>query len=310
MRIATPRLPTPCGESEPAGIPNAITSREFGFNVSKASVCLLALLVFPAVLSDAEGRPADLAPAPFPSMIQVEGRLSESPASNEARERDLRRRFEQAGCRSPQLRDQAVPNELLPNVICTLPGKNSNVIMVTAHYDKVKEGKGVIDNWSGAALLPLFFTQLAKTKHRHTFVFVGFAAEEKGLVGSKYYASKLTINQAAGIRALINLDSLALGPTKLWLHHSDPKLASVLEQLAASMHIPLTVFNADGFGDDDSESFIKRKVPTLMIHSVTDATWPILHTERDNMSSVKMHDYYDTFRLLAAFLVEIDGRLN
>ncbi|PYX03200.1 MAG: Zn-dependent exopeptidase M28, partial [Acidobacteria bacterium] len=35
----------------------------------------------------------------------------------------------------------------LPNVICVLPGSSDKVIIVGAHFDRVSEGDGVVDNW-------------------------------------------------------------------------------------------------------------------------------------------------------------------
>jgi hypothetical protein len=51
-------------------------------------------------------------------------------------------------------------------------------------------------------------------------------------------------------------------------------------------------------------------VPTLMIHSVTDATWPILHSSRDTLAAIKLRDYYNTYRLLSAYLAYIDSAIK
>ena len=240
----------------------------------------------------------------------IEARLRESPRENADREAALEKLFEQSGCTGANLSRQPVIHERLPNVVCTLPGTTGSIIMVGAHFDHVARGTGIIDNWSGASLLPSLLESLRHEPRKHTFIFVGFTAEEEGLVGSTFYARQMTPEQVARTRAVVNLDSLALGPTKLWLNHSDPRLATALATVAGSMKLPIAVVNADQFGDDDSEPFLKSKIPTLMIHSVTQGTMHILHTSDDSWKAVKLDDYYDTYRLLATYLAYIDTLLD
>lgn len=217
--------------------------------------------------------------------------------------------FEQSGCSGPSLSEQPVSHQDLPNVICREAGSSDSVIIVGAHYDKVSRGGGVVDNWSGASLLPSLYESIREKPRKHTFLFVAFTAEEQGLIGSKFYAKQMTPGQVAETRAMVNIDTLALGPTKVWLNHSAPALARSFFAVAQSMHVAVAVMNADGVGDDDSESFIRRKIPTLMVHSVTRPTFHILHTNDDNYSAVKLDDYYDSYRLLAAYLVYLDATL-
>lgn len=240
----------------------------------------------------------------------VEARLKSAPRKNPEREAVLEQMFEQSGCKGASLSEQPVSHQDLPNVICSESGSSNSIIIVGAHYDKVARGGGVVDNWSGASLLPSLFESLQQLPRRHTFLFVGFTAEEQGLIGSKFYARQMTPEQVAETRAMVNIDTLALGPTKIWLNHSAPKLASAFFAVAQSMKLPVAVMNADGVGDDDSESFIRRKIPTLMVHSVTQPTLRILHSNYDNYTAVKFDDYYDSYRLLAAYLAYLDTALQ
>ncbi|HEV2493262.1 MAG TPA: M28 family peptidase [Terriglobia bacterium] len=240
----------------------------------------------------------------------IQARLRLSPRRNADREATLEKLFQQSGCAGANLAELPVRRETLPNVVCTLPGTTPSVIIVGAHFDHVWRGRGIIDNWSGASLLPSLIETLRHEPRKHTFVFIGFTAEEEGLVGSKFYAKNMTPDAVAHTRALINLDSLALGPTKVWLHHSDQRLATAFQQVAASLKLPLAWVNFDQEGDDDSEPFTQRKIPTLVVHSVTPDTFSILHSFRDSPSAVKFGDYYDTYRLLAAYLAVMDAELD
>ena len=109
---------------------------------------------------------------------------------------------------------------------------------------------------------------------------------------------------------MINLDSLGLSATKVWLSRADRKLAEALNAVARAMKLDLGWVNVDKVGSSDSESFGQRKIPALTIHSLTQETLPILHTEKDKLEAVKLGDYYDTYRLLAAYLSYLDGLLT
>lgn len=237
-------------------------------------------------------------------------RLRTSSPDNSVRESNLKALFGQAGCGGEHLVEQSVRHEKEPNVICTLPGSAGTIILVGAHFDHVKLGDGVVDNWSGASLLPSLYESLNGIPRKHTFVFVGFTAEEQGLVGSAFYASQLAAEQLASIRTMVNMDSLGLGPTKLWIDHSDKDLARSLFSVANAAKLPIGIVNADYVGDDDSSSFRKRHLPTLMLHSITQETLPVLHTEKDNLAAVRVDDYYDSYHLIAEYLAYIDTRLE
>jgi hypothetical protein len=237
----------------------------------------------------------------------IQKRLNQVADKNAERESTLKQMFQDAGCLGDDLTEQPVPESRLPNLICERPGATDSVILVGAHFDKVKAGAGVVDNWSGAALLPSLLQSLGRGVYRHTFVFVGFTDEERGLVGSRYFVGHLTPEQRARMHAMINLDTLGLGPPKVFLAHSDPRLAEAAETVARQMSLPLQVFNVKHVYDD-SQSFRRVKVPTLVIHSATAATLGILHSLSDQMAEIRFDDYYDTYRLLAAYLVFIDTR--
>ena len=240
----------------------------------------------------------------------VERRLALYKGNDTKREAALKALFAEAGCAASHLSEQPVPGRKQPNVICTLPGSIPETIVVGAHFDHVADGDGVIDNWSGASLLPSLVQSLLASPHRHTFVFIGFTGEEEGLVGSSYYAKQLSKDELARMEAMVNLDTLALGPTKVWVSQSDPRLVNALAGVAQTMKLPIGGLNINGFGDSDEESFIAEHVCTITIHTLTPETAHVLHRPDDNPSAVKFNDYYDTFHLLAAYLAVLDAQLT
>jgi putative aminopeptidase FrvX len=240
----------------------------------------------------------------------IEARLQHFSRKDSEREQILKTAFQEVGCHDDHLSEQPVKHEKLPNLICILEGSADSEIIVGAHFDHVSEGSGVADNWSGAAMLASFYQALTSEPRKHRFVFVAFSGEEQGLLGSEEYAKQLTPAQIAKIRVMVNLDTLGLGPTKVWLNHSDHHLADVLHGVSKSMNIPLAVMDGDDLGDEDSSSFIKRKIPTVMIHSITLKNFPILHSKRDDISAVNFADYFDSYRLISAYLAYLDSTLN
>jgi Iap family predicted aminopeptidase len=236
----------------------------------------------------------------------IEARLQAYEDSNIKREQKLRQLFDEAGCSGEHLIELAVKHVKAPNVICTLPGEMDAEIVVGAHFDFVNRGKGVVDNWSGCALLPSLFSDVHGVPRRHTFVFVGFTDEEAGMVGSQYYVRQLGKDGIKTISAMVNLDSLGTSSTKLELDRGDKKLANALGIVAKNFNLPLSVVNAHQVGRSDSDSFQDQHVPSINIHSLTNETFPILHTNRDQLDKIRMDDYYDTYRLLDVYLAYLD----
>jgi len=216
--------------------------------------------------------------------------------------------FAEAGCKDQQISEQVVQRSKQPNVICTLPGTSDKVIIVGAHFDRVTEGNGVVDNWSGASLLPSLYEAIKIEPRRHTYIFIGFTDEEKGEVGSHFYVEQMTKEQVAATDAMVNLDTLGLAPSEVWISHSDRRLANALAYIAKQLNLPLTAVNVEKIGSSDGEQFAERNIPRITIHSLTQQTWDahILHTSKDKISAMRLEDYYQSYRLLAAYLAFLD----
>jgi Iap family predicted aminopeptidase len=240
----------------------------------------------------------------------IAARLKQFSGSDQERESRLKGWFREAGCAESQTVEQKVSSGLPPNLICTLPGETDSIILVGAHFDYVPRGEGVVDNWSGASLLPSFASTLTQRPRHHTFILIAFSGEERGLVGSEFYAKHLNPAQRERIAAVINLDSLGLAPTEVWASRADPQLVRVLNAVAHAMNLPLSAMNVDNAGSTDSESFAPYKIPRITIHSVTQDTWHVLHSPGDQFSAIHLGDYYSTYRLLTAYLVELDQYLR
>lgn len=276
----------------------------------QVTACLAASLLLSPFLFGA-GKPAVNADSGFRlvPLPVIEARLKNAPQDNFSRERALRKMFEAAGCSQTRLTEESIGGGQPPNLICTAPGKESSLIIVGGHLDHVRHGKGIVDDWSGASMLPSLYESLESSPRKHTFLFIGFTAEEKGRLGSEFYLRHLPRRFIHHIRAMVNLECLGMNPPEVWTSHADRALLACLNRTARKMGTYLPGVNVERVGDDDADSFRAFNVPTITIHSLTQDTLRVMHTERDNFSAEHMNYYYDSYRIIARYLVSLDATL-
>lgn len=238
----------------------------------------------------------------------LEERLRLAHPKVDVRYKRLRVLFEQTGCTT--LSEQKVKGSREPNLICAVDGNGASqrTIVVGAHFD-CSGGDGVVDNWTGAILLPSLAQFLRDQTPRHSFQFIGFAAEEKGLLGSSAYLNKLNKDQRKQVAAVVTMDSLGLTATKFWPNSSSEDLIELGTRLAASMKLSFRGVNVDQVGTTDSMPFHEAGIPVLSLHSVTQETWKSINSSKDVWSALSWKDYYDTHRFVSALLVYFDRKL-
>jgi acetylornithine deacetylase/succinyl-diaminopimelate desuccinylase-like protein len=100
----------------------------------------------------------------------VQARLEKYKGNNQHREATLKLLAE-AGFDNQHLSEMPVKESKLPNVICVLPGSSDKVIIVGAHYDRVPDGDGVVDNWSRRIT---FAFSIPRTKSRAAQAYLYF----------------------------------------------------------------------------------------------------------------------------------------
>src|SRR6202049_2524564 len=195
----------------------------------------MRFLCLPMWLCTAIAQSIQFSPVPQET---IEKRLGAYVTKNDRREPGIHQSFEDAGCAGDKLTEQPVKGLKAPNVVCSLPGETEDVIVVGAHFDLVEAGRGVIDNWTGASLLSSLYQGLAGVSRRHTFHFVAFTGEEKGLLGSKAYVQQIGKTHEPVI-AMVNMDTLGLAETEVWVSHADRTLVHLMDVTAASLKLPV-----------------------------------------------------------------------
>lgn len=170
------------------------------------------------------------------------------------------------------------------NVIGILPGTDPvlkhEYVAISAHLDHVGVGEpihgdaiynGAMDNASGiATLLETAAAAAAGGGYKRSLAFVAVTAEEKGLLGSRYFANRIPMKGGAVV-ANLNTDMfLPLFPLKSLvvqgLEESD--LANDLKKVARPLAIEVLSDpepERNAFVRSDQYSFIKTGVPALSL---------------------------------------------
>jgi len=232
----------------------------------------------------------------------VKDRLESGAVGPRHRQAAIRSLFSDVGC---SVEEQRIDRSSA-NVICILPGQTNSTVVVGGHYDFAEYGQGMVDDWSGASLLPSLYQALKSRPRKHTYVFVAFTGEEQGLVGSSKYVKNLTSEQKALIHAFINLECLGVTPVKVWASRASPVLLARLSEVARAIDVTFQGVNVDQVGDDDTHPFLSAHIPVITIHSLTQETWGILHSDRDRKEAIHFDDYYTAYRLTAYYLAYLD----
>ena len=170
-----------------------------------------------------------------------------------------------------------------PNVAAVLPGTDPSLageyVIVSAHLDHLGVGEpiqgdriynGAMDDASGVATLLDIARSLheSKTKLSRSVLFLVVTGEEKGLLGSRFFAVHPTVN-AKRIVADLNVDMfLPLYPMKrlnvYGLMESD--LGERIREVASKLHIVVQEDpepQRNSFIRSDQYSFIRNGVPAL-----------------------------------------------
>jgi Zn-dependent M28 family amino/carboxypeptidase len=191
------------------------------------------------------------------------------------------------------------------NLVVRKPGKSQEIIVVGAHYDRTAVGCGAVDNWSGVVAMAHIYQTVRQTLTNKSIIFVAFGKEEAGRLGSKAMTDSIEKSQRRQYCAMINLDSLGMGPPQVIESISSKKLTSRVTDLAAQIHVPFAKQPLYG-PDSDSSSFREKGIPAITIHGLSGEISELIHTANDQPASVKPERVHLAYRLALALVANID----
>ena len=226
------------------------------------------------------------------------------PCDDKDRLAAVRALYERAGAPASDITMDQHDN--VENLVVTRKGASAEKIVIGAHYDKTSEGCGAIDNWTGQVALTHLYKTLKDIPLNKTLVFVAFGREEKGLVGSRAMTKAMGEDEIAQTCAMINIDSLGLGPPQVADNMSSRKLARFTGELAKEMEIPFGHASI-GRANSDSSSFVAKKIPAVTIHGLNKDWSKILHSKHDQVAKVNTASVYLGYRLALAMIVKLDA---
>jgi len=163
-----------------------------------------------------------------PELIKAE--FNSVPCKDEDRLDAVKTLFEKMGSTSSEISVERYKN--VENVVVRKQGSSQEMIVVGAHYDKVAEGCGALDNWTGIVTLAHLYKSLRNAMFQKTILFVAFGKEEKGLIGSRAMVGTINQDQVAQYCEMINFDSLGLAAPQVADNMSSKKLASFVGDVA------------------------------------------------------------------------------
>lgn len=196
-------------------------------------------------------------------------------------------------------------SERAQNLIVRKPGQSASAIVIGAHYDKVADGCGAVDNWTGIVAIAHVFRALKDVPLQKSITFVAFGAEEKGLRGSRAMVRAIDQEELNQYCAMINIDSLGLALPQALDNTSSKKMIHLATAVAKEMKIAFNHASVGG-ADADSSSFLARKIPAVTIHGLSRNWATILHTRNDQVSRIKLTNVYLGYRLALAILLKVD----
>ena len=211
------------------------------------------------------------------------------------------------------------------NVIGFIDNSANKTVVITAHYDHLGYGgsgskykgprqihNGADDNASGtAALLELaHLIKNNKIKEHNNFLFIAFSAEEKGLLGSKYYVMNPSLNLNE-INYVLNMDMLG---------RMEPGMALTIEGLGSSLiwesslkeiecdAFPLTLKKREN-GPSDHAPFYEAGIPSLHFWTGKHDDY---HKPTDDAEKINFETESQIISFIEALILLVDskGKIN
>ncbi len=172
------------------------------------------------------------------------------------------------------------------NLVCTLPGRSDEKIVVGAHFDSWDIGQGSIDNGLGTAILfdvARILRALAPENER-SIELVWFNGEEMGLWGARKYVEK---HRGEKIHTAINMDMTGSirGFNAMGIEHLRPFLQGLADGMTG-FDMSRGVMNHP-WTNSDHQPFMLAGIPAIT---------PLGHLDKHMVHTY--HDFGDTFDLV------------
>ena len=219
------------------------------------------------------------------------------------------------GILSLNIDSKLIKNYESQNVIGYIPAKKkcAKTILFTAHYDHLgRMGKdiyfpGANDNASGTAMLFSIAKYFKENPSEFNIMFIAFAGEEAGLVGSKYFVEH-PIVKLKKIKFVINLDIMGSGEDGITVVNGSlfEKEFLILQEVNASKTLLKEVKQRGPAANSDHYWFTEKGVPAFFIY--TRGPNKHYHDVFDNYEALSFLEFQDIITLLIEFVHKLDKK--
>jgi hypothetical protein len=211
------------------------------------------------------------------------------------------------------------------NVVGYLPGQTNEYVIVGAHYDHLGTGEqfslapdkagtphpGADDNASGTAgVISLARSLSGKEKARRGVLFLAFAGEELGLLGSSYFVNHppLALDKAM---LMINMDMIGRirdGKVLVSGASNGSVLRPKLQALGRRYSLALDLDDSGVYGSSDHTSFKTKLLPVLFFFSGLHGDY---HRPTDTWEKIDAGGAAKLLNLLSEFISDLTrGSVN
>lgn len=217
--------------------------------------------------------------------------------------------FSQIKTAEVNIQSKVLTKYINKNICGFIPGtlNNDTLIVFSAHYDHLGGmGKkvffpGANDNASGVSLLLNLVKHYKKYPPKFKTLFIFFAGEEAGLLGSDYFVKSKVIDLAK-IKFLINLDLLGTGDDGImvvngYLHE---KQFSLLQKINSEKLLLKEIKRRGKAKNSDHYWFTEAGVPAFFIYTMGGIA--AYHDIYDIEKTLPLTEYKDVFTLLTEFV--------
>lgn len=192
------------------------------------------------------------------------------------------------------------------NVVGEITGSErpEEIVIIGGHLDSHEIGPGAYDNASGSVLVMEAARLLASQRRnlKRTVRFIGFAAEEIGLVGSRQYAM-VHADELKRVRFMLNCDTPSLGPPFGLAFHDYPVVEyihNMAQELKLSVDSKLRYHT-----HSDHYPFVLHGVPTAGVGGGSSGLKPrrFDHMAADTFDKVPIDGLRETSAFIARIII-------
>ncbi|MEZ4756363.1 MAG: M28 family peptidase [Flavobacteriales bacterium] len=209
-----------------------------------------------------------------------------------------------------RVRNRMLARNPARNVLGMVKGRGKGWVIIGAHYDHLgRMGPdalfpGANDNASGVAMMLELAQWFSTHKPKHNLLFVAFAGEEAGLVGSEWFAVDRPIDLSK-VKLMLNLDILGTG---------DDGVMAVNATAEQALYDRLVAVNTKGgfvkevrvrgpACNSDHCPLVKRGVPALFLYTLGGAAH--YHDVNDTGASLTLKAFAPIHALLRTFIAQV-----